>query len=191
MQEQGEVWQQQAQADMHATLMRCFVQLVREQHAQRAQLLERGLCQVLRLPVSASMPCCRYCPCYPCTCYPFAHIYVYMTYMCRVVTGRWVAYYIVKQDCGRPAVCTAIYIPTDRRLSKTLLYYVYATHLPVTTLHMCVNHTPANYTPTGHTSHAYCCILQIAHSSCIHQLCTPTMYNNPPPSTHHVRRGSM
>lgn len=99
--------------------------------------------------------------------------------------------YIVKQDFGRPAVCTTIYIPTDRRLSKILLYYVYATHLPVTTLHMCVNHTPANYTPTSHTSHAYCCILQISHSRCIHQLCTPTMYNNPPPSTHHVRRGSM
>ena len=42
--------------------MRCFLQLLREQHAQRAQLLQRGLCQVLRLPFSASMPCCRYCP---------------------------------------------------------------------------------------------------------------------------------
>ena len=62
VQQQGESWQQQAQADMHATLMRCFLQLLREQHAQRAQLLQRGLCQVRRLPFSASMPCCRYSP---------------------------------------------------------------------------------------------------------------------------------
>ena len=71
VQQQGEAWQQQAQADMHATLMRCFLQLLREQHAQRAQLLQRGLCQVLRLPFSASMPCCRYSP-FAATAPPFA-----------------------------------------------------------------------------------------------------------------------
>ncbi|KAL0054042.1 hypothetical protein WJX82_002859 [Trebouxia sp. C0006] len=52
-------WQQQPQADMHATLMHCFLQLIREQHAQRAQLAKRGHTQALRLPFSASMPCCR------------------------------------------------------------------------------------------------------------------------------------
>jgi hypothetical protein len=56
-------WQQQPQADMHATLMHCFLQLIREQHAQRAQLAKRGLTQALRLPFSASMPCCRPVPC--------------------------------------------------------------------------------------------------------------------------------
>ena len=48
------------QADMQGSLMRCFVQLVREQHAQRAQLVGQGHSQALRLPFSASMPCCRY-----------------------------------------------------------------------------------------------------------------------------------
>ena len=55
-------WQQQPQADMHATLMHCFLHLIREQHAQRAQLAKRGLTQALRLPFSASMPCCRSAP---------------------------------------------------------------------------------------------------------------------------------
>ena len=55
-------WQQQPQADMHATLMHCFLQLIREQHAQRAQLAKRGHTQALRLPFSASMPCCRSAP---------------------------------------------------------------------------------------------------------------------------------
>jgi len=55
-------WQQQPQADMHATLMHCFLHLIREQHAQRAQLAKRGLTQALRLPFSASMPCCRSVP---------------------------------------------------------------------------------------------------------------------------------
>ena len=60
MKEGREAWQQHPQADMHATLMRCFVQLLREQRAQRAQLAQRGLKQALRLPFTASMPCCRY-----------------------------------------------------------------------------------------------------------------------------------
>ena len=55
-------WQQQPQADMHATLMHCFLHLIREQHAQRAQLAKRSLTQALRLPFSASMPCCRSVP---------------------------------------------------------------------------------------------------------------------------------